>query len=130
MKSYADQMGLARRLLNKHGLQDWNFDICNLRNGHYRAAIPDAGEVGDSCGLRGLCLLDDKEIKVHFEVTKNFQTVVLHEIAHALLGKGHDHDIPWMEKAEAIGVPRRHVQRYWFAHRRNKLSEMERREAQ
>lgn len=56
----------------------------------------------------GTCNYDRKEIKLSIPLStykEKEETVdtILHEIAHALVGKGHHHDDVWKQKAKEIG---------------------------
>ena len=87
-KSEARQ--LALELMTKHGLTDWNFQFDNAKR------------------RLGQCKYRTKTISLSQNYlplrpkaeTKN---TILHEIAHALVGAGHGHDLTWKMKAREIG---------------------------
>lgn len=56
----------------------------------------------------GLCKHSTKTITVSKHLTQlnpesEFEQVMLHELAHALVGPGHGHDWVWKQKARALG---------------------------
>ena len=82
--------GLAVELIAKHGLTEWRFRFDNA--------------------LRrfGCCKHSSKTITLSAKLTElNSETrvtnTILHEIAHALVGVGHGHDLIWKRKAVEIG---------------------------
>lgn len=82
---------LARRLMDEHGLHDWAFRF----NRRKRAL--------------GLCHYDLKRIEIAagYASLNDEQEVahtVLHEIAHALVGKQHGHGRTWKAMAVRLGV--------------------------
>jgi predicted SprT family Zn-dependent metalloprotease len=81
---------LARRLMNQHDLAEWGltFDNAKTRAGVCRQATR---QIGLSRPLTQLH--SDDEVK----------DTILHEIAHALVGAGHNHDAVWRAKALQIG---------------------------
>lgn len=91
--------GVARRLITQHGLTDWHFvwDRSKTRGGQCRYSQK---EIGISAYLA-----------VTWTVEK-FRDVVLHEIAHALIGPGHGHNKVWKSKARDIGCS---AERCWGA---------------
>lgn len=83
---------LAIKLMSKHGLIDlgWSFRF-------------DAAKKRYGC-----CLYSQKTITLSRGLTQlrrmtHVKNTILHEIAHALVGPGHDHDFVWMAKAIEIG---------------------------
>ncbi len=86
-----DAKRLALSLMSKHGLVDWQFrfDGAMLRFGicRHRSKI-----ISVSKHLVGL---NDQE---------RVQNTLLHEIAHALVGRGHRHDTTWKRMAKKIGA--------------------------
>ena len=77
-------------LMLKHGLKKWRFQF-------------------DSSTRRaGCCNYSNKMISLSFNLAQNgsdedIRDTILHEIAHALVGKKHNHDTVWKEKAIEIG---------------------------
>jgi predicted SprT family Zn-dependent metalloprotease len=80
----------ARELLRHHHLSRWSF---HFDNGRKRA---------------GSCQYGTQVISVSYEFAQHapeeeLQDTLLHEIAHALVGKAHNHDEGWRAKAIEIG---------------------------
>jgi predicted SprT family Zn-dependent metalloprotease len=80
----------ARELLEQHHLSLWRF---HFDNGRKRA---------------GSCQYGTQVISLSYEFAKHapaeeIHDTLLHEIAHALVGKAHHHDDLWRAKAIAIG---------------------------
>ena len=80
----------ARKLLEQHHLSRWSFHFDNARK---RA---------------GSCQYGTHVISLSYEFAKHapeeeIHDTLLHEIAHALVGKTHHHDDVWRAKAIAIG---------------------------
>lgn len=87
-----DAEDLAFGLMFEHGLiQDgWTFKFDNARRRF------------------GVCNYTNKRIGLSAPLTKirepdNVRNTILHEIAHALVGRGHGHDSVWRSKAIEIG---------------------------
>lgn len=83
---------LARSLMDASGLVDWRFrfDHAKRRAGactHSTRTISLSGPLTD--------LYDEGTIR----------GVILHEIAHALVGPTHGHDAAWKRAAHALGAP-------------------------
>ena len=81
---------LAVNLLNEFHLHDWIF---RFDHGTRRA---------------GCCNYRDKKISISLNLASNasdeaVRDTLLHEIAHALVGKKHHHDAVWRTKAQEIG---------------------------
>ncbi len=81
---------LARNLLKKHPLKNWSF-----RFDH-------------STRRAGCCHFHDRQISLSFSLARNapltdIHNTLLHEIAHALVGKNHNHDAIWKAKVREIG---------------------------
>src|SRR5258706_14912745 len=84
----------GKALLKKHGLHDWRISVENLRNVMYTHEC--------TGGLWGYCDLENKVIRIDWRVGRRFRQTMLHEIAHALVGKpGHDKE--WIKIAGDIG---------------------------
>src|SRR5262249_19866646 len=82
---------LAQTLLARYGLDDWSFDF-NRRKSQM-----------------GLCSFDEKSIalSVHFINLNDDDAIrdtLLHEIAHALTGPGHGHDLLWKRTCMKVGA--------------------------
>jgi len=81
---------LARELMARHQLSHWSFQF---DHGTKRA---------------GCCHYKTQVISVSIEYAKHsseaeIKDTILHEIAHALVGKAHNHDAVWKAKAVEIG---------------------------
>ncbi len=83
---------LAIDLMEKHNLLDegWYFEFNNRK----RSA--------------GICNYDKQSIELSKPLTElaneaDTKDTILHEIAHALVGRGHHHDHVWQRKAREIG---------------------------
>lgn len=83
----------AERLLKVYGLFDkgWRFDWDK------------ATSRGGVCNHRTRRITLSKAIFLQEVNQHNFSNVMLHEIAHALVGPGHGHDAVWKRKAREIG---------------------------
>jgi len=83
--------GMAWQFLSKYGLHDWSFRFNRSK-----------------CNL-GLCRFGPRviELSVYF-VERNsleaIQDTLLHEIAHALVGPGHGHDLAWRNMCRRVGA--------------------------
>lgn len=87
-----DARAMARELMDHHGLREWSlrFDRARRRAGacvHTRREIRLSGPLVD--------LYDAETVR----------GVILHEIAHALVGASHHHDAIWQAKARQLGAP-------------------------
>lgn len=81
---------LARRLMNDHGLYDWNFQFDRAKR---RLGM---------CSYRTRTIsLSAPLVAVNDEA--RITNTILHEIAHALVGPGHGHDYIWRMRARSIG---------------------------
>lgn len=81
---------MALDLMKKHGLEDWTFQLSTARRRY------------------GVCMLRVKTIKLSAPLAilnseESVRDTILHEIAHALVGRGHGHDRIWQAKALEIG---------------------------
>lgn len=89
-----DAQQMARELMKQHGLSEWSFRFDRARR---RA---------------GSCVHSRKEITLSGPLTALYDAptvrgVILHEIAHALVGSSHNHDEVWQAKARELGCPDR-----------------------
>lgn len=80
-----------KEMMKKHKLDDWKFKW---------------DKRSKTCG--GQCNYDDKTIEVTLKYAlkcseEEYKNTLLHEIAHALVGKGHGHNDVWKKKAISIG---------------------------
>lgn len=83
---------IGKELMNKHGLTDlgWKFGM-------------------DTAKRRfGVCKYRTKSISISIALTRlnpveQVTDTILHEIAHALVGRGHGHDAVWKAKCVEIG---------------------------
>ena len=81
---------LALHLIAKHGLNDWTFKFDH------------------STRRAGCCNYRDQLISISLNLARtaseaDIRDTILHEIAHALVGKKHNHDAIWKAKAQEIG---------------------------
>lgn len=83
---------MAVKLMGTHGLIDkgWTFSFDNAKKRY------------------GCCRYSRKSISLSSPLTEirekeNVKNTILHEIAHALVGSGHNHDSVWKTKAMEIG---------------------------
>jgi predicted SprT family Zn-dependent metalloprotease len=81
---------LATGLLKQFQLNDWTFCFDH------------------STRRAGCCNYRNKKISIAFDLARNasdeeIRDTLLHEIAHALVGKKHNHDLIWQAKAQEIG---------------------------
>jgi hypothetical protein len=101
---------LARRLMAEHGLTDWEFGFDTARRRAGRCSHYTKTKSGYIKMERGWICPTNYKGKISLSapfVILNIEGVVietiLHEIAHALVGKGHHHDKAWREKAISLG---------------------------
>lgn len=92
----------AEDLLATHGLKKWTFTFDHSTR---RAGC---------CNYRNTC------ISISFNLACNasdedIHDTILHEIAHALAGKKHNHDAVWKAKARAIGCSGERTHRLVFS---------------
>lgn len=81
---------MAKNLMERHGLDDWTFDFdrAKVRFGH---CVYGTQTITLS---KHLCKLNSK---------KEVKDTILHEIAHALVGKKHNHNRIWQAKLIELG---------------------------
>ena len=93
---------MAVDLLSEHGLKKWRFKFDH------------------STRRAGCCNYRDKLVSISFELAlsasdENIRDTILHEIAHALSGKKHNHDAVWKAKAREIGCSGERCHRLVFS---------------
>jgi len=88
---YVEIETLGYDLLREHRLTDWSLELVNIE--------PHVGECDFACKTIRI-----RTYAVHALDGKEAEDTILHEIAHALVGPGHDHDEVWQAKAKALGV--------------------------
>ena len=93
---------LALGLLREHGLKKWRFKFDH------------------STRRAGCCNYREKLISISFNLARNasdedIHDTILHEIAHALVGKKHNHDAVWKAKALEIGCSGERTHRLVFS---------------
>lgn len=93
---------LAEALIRHHGLSDWTFGFDH------------------STRRAGRCSYHDKRLSISFALACNasdtdVRDTILHEIAHALVGRKHHHDAVWKAKAREIGCSGERCHRLHFA---------------
>ncbi|QBG47746.1 transcription elongation protein SprT [Verrucomicrobia bacterium S94] len=92
----------AEALMKQHGLNAWRFEF-------------------DRCTRRaGCCNYRKKLITLAFDLAANgtpeeVKDTILHEIAHALVGREHNHDAVWKAKAIEIGGSGRRTHQLQFS---------------
>ena len=81
---------LALQLLEQHKLHDWCFrlDHARVRFGY--------------CNFTGRVISLSRHL-IELNDEKTVRNTILHEIAHALVGKEHSHNKIWKQKAHEIG---------------------------
>jgi predicted SprT family Zn-dependent metalloprotease len=92
----------ALQLMTEHGLKNWRFKFDH------------------STRRAGCCNYRDKIISISFDLARtgsdaDIRDTILHEIAHALVGKKHNHDAVWKAKARAIGCTGERTHRLQFS---------------
>ncbi|VGO22819.1 SprT family zinc-dependent metalloprotease [Pontiella sulfatireligans] len=92
----------ALELVTGHGLKKWRFKFDH------------------STRRAGCCNYRDKTISIAFSLAQagsdeDIRDTILHEIAHALVGKRHNHDAVWKAKAMEIGCTGERTHRLQFA---------------
>ena len=90
-ESFRKFLDLARSEMDKNGLFDWKLDL-------------------DYAKVRaGACYFREKKISFSRNFIKNsneseIYDTILHEIAHALVGPNHGHDIVWKKWLKSLGA--------------------------
>ena len=93
---------MALGLMHNHGLKQWRFKFDH------------------STRRAGCCNYRDKLVSISFDLALNasdedIRDTILHEIAHALVGKKHNHDAVWKAKAKEIGCSGERTHRLVFS---------------
>lgn len=88
-----DALALARKLMDKHGLKDWTPRI----NRRLKRAL------GRTRFQRKWIELNNDFVALNFKW--QVEGVILHEIAHALVGAGHDHDSVFVAACQMLKAP-------------------------
>lgn len=92
----------ALKCLRQYGLKKWTFKFDH------------------STRRAGCCNYREKLISISFNLARNasdedIRDTILHEIAHALVGKKHNHDSVWKAKAHEIGCSGERTHRLAFS---------------
>ena len=82
---------LALSLLEKHELYDWTFRF-------------DRAKVRFGCCRYAQKIISLSKILTELNEEDRVRDTILHEIAHAIVGKKHNHDAVWKAKAKEIGA--------------------------
>jgi predicted SprT family Zn-dependent metalloprotease len=92
-----DSLARARKLMNEHGLNDWRLALDKRPTRRLGQTRYSQRTIGITARL------------LAFNPWPVVEQVVLHEVAHALVGPGKAHGYEWQAQARAIGVknPRR-----------------------
>ncbi len=93
---------LALELMQRHGLGDWRFTFDH------------------SARRAGCCIYRDRAIALSLSLAtsgseEDIRDTILHEIAHALVGKRHGHGAIWKSKALEIGCSGTRAHRFELA---------------
>ena len=102
IKRLESVQSLARSLLREHGLKRWVFGFDH------------------STRRAGCCNYQAKRISIALDLAANgsendIRDTLLHEIAHALVGRRHHHDAVWNTKALEIGASGERTHRLQFS---------------
>lgn len=82
---------MAREVMDDYGLQEWTLSFDHARR---RAGVTKYQEKTISLS----------KVLIPLYTRNQVLDVVLHEVAHALVGPGHNHDSVWKAQAKAIGA--------------------------
>ena len=101
-ESFVKFLNLARSEMDKNGLVDWKLDLDHAK---VRA---------------GACFFREKKISFSRNFIKNsndsdIYDTILHEIAHALVGPKHGHDIVWKKMAKKLGCSAKRCHNFEFS---------------
>ena len=86
----SDARALTLQLMKEHGIEYWNFEFDNAKR-----------RFGCCWHPSRYITLSKQLVLLNTEVS--VKNVILHEIAHALVGPGNGHNWVWREKALEIG---------------------------
>ena len=81
---------VAERLMSRHGLKGWSFQF------------EDASKQAGVC-IFGLKVIGLSRLYCLHATDPQVRDTILHEIAHALVGRKHNHDAAWKAVARSIG---------------------------
>ncbi|MDH3981663.1 MAG: SprT-like domain-containing protein [Kiritimatiellaceae bacterium] len=100
---------LALNLMTHHNLKHWHFKLDH------------------STRRAGCCSYREKTISIAFDLARTadecaIRDTILHEIAHALVGKKHNHNAIWKTKAKEIGCSGERTHRLQFSPPRWKVT--------
>src|ERR1700740_67982 len=84
-----DARNLVDALMRQYSLDEWNFQFHPMSNGNF-------------CSHQKR-LITISDPMVRHRGASEVRLIILHEIAHALVGPGHDHDEVWKTKNLSIG---------------------------
>lgn len=90
----AQAEALAKSLMNEHGLHDWAFSMANTRRRIGECMVPFKH-------YAGRIRLSAPFVKINTEAA--VRQIILHEIAHALVGPHRQHDEVFQAKCREIG---------------------------
>ena len=85
-----EAMNLAKSLKEKHGLHDWKIKLCN-------------NKVAFGTCYTGKKLITLSRYLVKLNSVEEVHNTILHEIAHAIAGRGHGHDLLWRRMFISMG---------------------------
>lgn len=89
-QKYSQALIRGAELMMKHGLKDWTVKLHSKRR------------VLADCGYRSRTIRYSKHFLM-IATPEQLEGVTLHEIAHALVGPGHGHDLVFKQKVIEIG---------------------------
>ena len=98
-----DMLAKIREIVDEHGLADWTIEVDNSPS---RAG---------ACLYNKRVLTFSKHFLTNIDIPfDGIKTIVLHEVAHALVGAQHGHDGVWRAKAIEIGSDGATYHQYCF----------------
>jgi len=104
-RPHAAALDLATQLMEVHGLKGWRVKLDHARRR--------AGQ----CDFRARTISLSRHYVRHAE-PNHIRDTILHEIAHALVGPRHGHDVVWRQKAREIGCSANRCHTLKFANAR------------